>query len=291
MKQIAIISGKGGTGKTVMTASLAALAENKVMVDCDVDAADLYILLKPDIMERYEFSGGKTAFIDKTRCKECGLCLDICRFNAISSDYRVDEIDCEGCGFCSHACPKQAISMRENISGEWFVSDTEYGPLLHAKLGIAEENSGKLVAAIRDAARNIALKNKHDYIIIDGPPGIGCPTMSTLTGVDLALIVTEPSVSGIHDLQRVFELTTQFKIPAKVVVNRYDINRENTGAIIEFSESQNAEVIGLVPYSPEVPESVVNCVPLVEYAGEKLREKITAIWEKITSDMLLKSTK
>jgi MinD superfamily P-loop ATPase len=291
MKQIAVLSGKGGTGKTVITASLAALAKNKITVDCDVDAANLHILLKPDIRERHEFSGGKTAFIDKSICVECGLCRDICRFKAIQSDYQVDEIDCEGCGLCANACPEQAVSMKENISGEWFVSDTEFGPLVHAKLGIAEENSGKLVAAIRDAARNIAVKNKYEYIIIDGPPGIGCPTMSTLSGVDLALIVTEPSVSGIHDLQRVLEVTTQFNIPAKIIVNRYDINRENTDAIIDFGRAQNSEVLELIPYSPEVTRSVVNCVPLVEYTGGELREKITGLWERIRSEILVKSMK
>ena len=289
MKQIAVLSGKGGTGKTVLTASLIALAENRIMVDCDVDAADLYILLNPAVKERYEFIGGEKAFIDNNKCQQCGICTDICRFKAISDDFIVDGIDCEGCGFCSRVCPEQAITMKENLSGEWFISDTVYGPLVHAKLGIAEENSGKLVTKIREAARNLAEKNKLDYLIIDGPPGVGCPVMATLTGVDLALIVTEPTVSGMHDMQRVLELTNHFNIPAKVIVNKYDINKENTEEIRRFSDSQNIEVIGMIPFSPLVSLSIVNCQPLVEFTHGALFDEISSIWEKVKSNFLVNS--
>src|SRR4030042_1695751 len=192
MKQIVVISGKGGTGKTVLTASFAALAKNKVMVDCDVDAANLHFLLQPVIKERHEFRSGKTARIDAEVCRQCGKCIDVCRFGAIGNDFTVDPISCDGCGLCSHVCFAGAITMEENLSGEWFISDTKYGPFVHAKLGIAEENSGKLVAKIRQIAKEIAEKQDLNYVIIDGPPGIGCPVVASLSGVDCALIGTAP---------------------------------------------------------------------------------------------------
>ncbi len=193
MKQIVVISGKGGTGKTVITASLAALARSKVMADCDVDAADLHLLLNPKIKEKHEFRSGKTAIIDKKLCQQCGKCIAACRFNAISEDFTVDPVSCEGCGFCSHICPAEAIEMRENISGEWFISDTRFGPLVHARLGIAEENSGKLVTLVRQKAKESAENRGLDWVIIDGAPGIGCPVIASLSGVDCALVVTEPT--------------------------------------------------------------------------------------------------
>jgi MinD superfamily P-loop ATPase len=194
VKQIVVISGKGGTGKTILTASFAALAQNKVMVDCDVDAADLHLLLQPEIKERHEFRSGMTARINAEICEQCGQCISVCRFDAISKDFIVDPVSCEGCTICSYVCPAGAITLEENISGEWFISNTKYGPLVHAKLGIAEENSGKLVMQVRQAAKEIAEKDNLDYVIIDGPPGIGCPVIASLSGVDLAVIVTEPTL-------------------------------------------------------------------------------------------------
>ena len=232
MKQIVVISGKGGTGKTVLTASFASLAGNKVMVDCDVDAADLHLLLKPEIKERYEFRSGVTARIDKDICQECGECLSVCRFEAISEDYIVDPVSCEGCSVCSHVCPAGAVIMEENIAGEWYISETKYGPLVHAKLGIAEENSGKLVAKVREVAKEIAERDKRDFVIIDGPPGIGCPVIAALTGVDLAVIVTEPTLSGIHDMERVVQVAKHFGVPTKVCINKYDINEDEASSII-----------------------------------------------------------
>ncbi|NWF52770.1 MAG: 4Fe-4S binding protein, partial [Nitrospirae bacterium] len=207
MKQIVVISGKGGTGKTILTASFASLAKNKVMADCDVDAADLHLLLQPEIKERHEFRSGVTATIDKELCQGCGECISVCRFNAISEDFTVDPISCEGCTICSYVCPAGAIKLEENISGEWFVSETKYGPFVHAKLGIAEENSGKLVSVVRQKAKEIAEKENLDYVIIDGPPGIGCPVIASLANVDLAMIVTEPTLSGIHDMERVAQVS------------------------------------------------------------------------------------
>jgi MinD superfamily P-loop ATPase len=201
MKQIVVISGKGGTGKTIFTASLAALAPSKVLVDCDVDAADLHLLLNPRTVEQHEFRSGKTAWIDPALCIGCGKCADVCRFNAIADngkDFEVNPLACEGCGLCARICPVEAVEMRENLCGEWYLSETAYGPFVHAKLGIAQENSGKLVACVREAAKGIAQTRNLDYVIIDGPPGIGCPVLASLTGTDLAVIVTEPTLSGIR---------------------------------------------------------------------------------------------
>ena len=281
MKQLTVISGKGGTGKTVLTASFAALAESKVMIDCDVDAADLHLLLHPSIKERHEFKSGKTARIDKSLCRECGNCVEVCRFNAISENFIVDPISCEGCGLCSRICPADAIEMEENISGEWFVSDTRYGPFVHAKLGIAEENSGKLVAKIRETGKEIAENENLEYVIIDGPPGIGCPVFASLTGADLAVIVTEPTLSGIHDMKRVAEVVEHFKINAKAVVNKFDLNPDNTRLIEKFCDEREIEMAGFISFSQVVSESVENAVPLVEYTGEDVSREVIKIWNNI----------
>ena len=281
MKQLTVISGKGGTGKTILTASFAALAENKVMIDCDVDAADLHLLLHPMKKERHDFKSGRTAMIDKKLCLECGKCVDVCRFNAISKDFIVDPVSCEGCGLCSHICPADAIEMEENRSGEWFVSDTKYGPFVHAKLGIAEENSGKLVAKIRQIGKEIAEDGNFDYVIIDGPPGIGCPVFASLTGVDLAVIITEPTLSGIHDMKRVAEVVNHFDIDLKVVVNKYDLNPENTRQIQMFCEEKEIEMAGYIPFSQVVIESIENAVPLVEFTGDDVSKDVVNICNKI----------
>jgi MinD superfamily P-loop ATPase len=230
MKEIVILSGKGGTGKTSIVASFAALAQSKVLADCDVDASDLHLLLSPSMKEESEFWSGQVAFIDKEKCTQCGLCQDLCRFEAID-DFKVDPISCEGCGFCSHVCPADAITMKESLSGRWFISETKYGPLVHARLGIAQENSGKLVALVRQHAKQIAERDGLDYIISDGPPGIGCPVISSLSGANLALLVTEPTLSGIHDLERVLSVCHHFGIPALVCVNKYNLNEDNTHQI------------------------------------------------------------
>jgi MinD superfamily P-loop ATPase len=283
MKQIVIISGKGGTGKTVLTASLASLAKNKVMVDCDVDAADLHLLLHPVVKEQFEFRSGQTAIIDKERCVECGKCIDMCRFDAIGKDFTIDPISCEGCGFCSRICEYDAIVMEENISGEWFISDTRYGPFVHARLGIAEDNSGKLVSRIRQAAKEIAEKEKRAYILIDGPPGIGCPVIASIADTDLAVVVTEPTLSGIHDMLRIIDTTGHFQIPVKVVINKYDLNRENAQKINDMCESRNIEIVGRIPFSAKVPRSLVHAVPFVEYTEDEVTEEIISIWNKMES--------
>ena len=281
MKQIVVISGKGGTGKTVLTASLASLSKNKVMVDCDVDAADLHLLLRPIIKEKHEFRSGKTAKIDKELCQECGECLSVCRFEAISEDFTVDPVSCEGCTICSHVCPAGAIVMEENVSGEWFVSETKYGPLVHAKLGIAEENSGKLVAKVRQIAKDIAEKERRDYVIIDGPPGIGCPVIASLSGVDLALIVTEPTLSGMHDMERVVQVSKHFGVSTKVVINKYDLNPKNSETIKQICEQADIEVVALLPFSRQVSESIVQGIPLVEFSRNGIAGDIALLWERI----------
>jgi len=280
MKQIVVISGKGGTGKTVITASLASLAKNKVMADCDVDAADLYLLLHPTIKETYEFRGGEVAEIDKDKCNQCGECQQVCRFEAIDN-FVVDPISCEGCGVCFHICPQKAIKMVERLSGKWFISKTKYGPLVHARLEVAQENSGKLVTLVRERAKLIAEKEKKDFVIIDGPPGIGCPVIASLTGVDIALIVTEPTLSGIHDLERVAGLAHHFGIKSLVCINKYDLNLKNTQNIEKFCRVYNIELVGKIPFDTVVTEALIAGKPVVEYSDNHISSQIRDLWGKI----------
>jgi len=280
MKQIVVISGKGGTGKSVITASFASLAKNKVMADCDVDAADLYLLLHPTVKETHEFSGGKTAFIDERACTQCGKCQEVCRFEAIDNCV-VDPISCEGCGVCFHICPEKAIKMVDDLSGKWFISETKYGPFVHAKLGIAEENSGKLVTLVRQNAKLIAEKEKRDFVIIDGPPGIGCPVIASLSGVDIALIVTEPTLSGIHDLERIVGVAHHFGIKGVVCINKYDLNLIITQKIEEYCRNNNIELVGKIPFDISVIEALVRGLPIVEYSSNQVTHEIKNLWEKI----------
>jgi len=280
MKQIVVISGKGGTGKSVITGSFASLAKNKVMADCDVDAADLYLLLHPAVKETHEFSGGKTAFIDERACTQCGKCQEVCRFEAIDN-YVVDPISCEGCGVCFHICPEKAIKMVDDLSGKWFISETKYGPFVHAKLGIAEENSGKLVTLVRQNAKLIAEKQERDFVIIDGPPGIGCPVIASLSGVDIALIVTEPTLSGIHDLERIVGVAHHFGIKGAICINKYDLNLVMTQKIEEYCRHNNIELVGKIPFDISVTEALVRGLPIVEYSNNQVTQEIKNLWEKI----------
>lgn len=253
MKELSIVSGKGGTGKTTITASLAFLWENKIMVDCDVDAANLHLLFHTKIVEEHKFFSGYKANIDKGKCIECGNCLTVCRFKAISEEISINELSCSGCGACMLVCPEKAISLGDNLAGKWFISQTNFGPLVHASLGIAQDNSGKLVAQIRSAAKNLTT-SKQDFIIIDGPPGIGCPVMSAITGVDLVLIVTEPTLSGIHDLERLVKVVQGFNINCVICINKYDINQRLTDKIIQYSKDYNISIVGTIPFSKGVVE-------------------------------------
>jgi MinD superfamily P-loop ATPase len=281
MKEIVVLSGKGGTGKTSIVGSLAALARDKVLADCDVDAADLHLLLKPRLKQETEFWSGQVAHIDPDKCTQCGLCQDLCRFDAIK-DFRVDPVSCEGCCFCSHICPAEAITMKENLSGHWFISDTKYGPLVHARLGIAQENSGKLVAQVRQQARKIAEERNIGYIISDGPPGIGCPVISSLSGTSLALLVTEPTLSGIHDLERVLSVCRHFGVPAVVCINKHDINEENSRQIEDYCLKQGVEVAARIPFDNAVTEAIVRGVPVVEYSDGRVSREIEKMWQNIS---------
>lgn len=279
MKQIVVVSGKGGTGKTVVTGSFAFLAQNKVMVDCDVDAADLHLLLHPDVKERHEVRSGQTAVIEKKLCEKCGKCLSVCRFGAIKPDFNIEPFSCEGCGLCAQVCPYGAIHMDENVAGEWFVSDTKYGPFVHAKLGIAEENSGKLVAKIRQVAKELAEKDSLDYVIIDGPPGIGCPVIASLSGVDCALIVTEPTLSGLHDAERVMDVAKHFNIPVKLIVNKYDLNPVMTEKIEAFCRAKDVLIIGRIAFDKAVVQALVAGKTIVEYTDCSAGNEVRKIWE------------
>jgi len=281
MKEIVVLSGKGGTGKTSIVGSLAALAKDKVLADCDVDAADLHLLLKPSLKEKTEFWSGQTAVIDEEKCTQCGLCQELCRFDAIK-DYRVDPVACEGCGFCFHICPVDAIAMEENLSGHWFIADTRYGPLVHARLGIAQENSGKLVAQVRQKARQIAQERNLDYIISDGPPGIGCPVISSLSGANAALLVTEPTLSGIHDLERVLGVCRHFGVTALVCINKYDLNEENTRRIEGYCADRGIGVVARIPFDNAVTEAMVRSKPVVEYSSGRVSQEIEKLWDGIS---------
>jgi len=279
VKQIVIISGKGGTGKTVITGAFAALAENKVMADCDVDAADLYLLLEPSIKERHEFRSGKTALIDKEKCIKCGKCIEVCRFDAIGEDFTVDGISCEGCAFCSFACPVGAINMEENISGEWFISDTRFGSMVHAKLGIAQENSGKLVSLVRKQAKELAEKKGADWVVVDGAPGIGCPVIASLSGIDCAVVVTEPTLSGLHDADRVINVAKHFGILAKLIVNKYDLNMDMTGKIDQYCKENNIDLIGKIPFDKSIVEAMVLGKTIIEYKSGQAQKEIKSAWQ------------
>jgi len=286
MKQILVISGKGGTGKTVVAAALASLAQKAIFADCDVDAANLYLILNPEVKKKYEFRSGKTAVINEDSCSACGLCQELCRFDAIEKNkttdkFIIDPISCEGCGFCALACPQGAIEMQENLSGHWFVSSTRFGPLVHAKLGVAEENSGKLVSTVKQKAKELGNQNNSDWIIIDGSPGIGCPVIASLSDTDCALIIIEPTVSGVHDAQRVIKVADHFKVPVKIVINKFDLNNDITREIEKFATENNIEVIGKIPFDKKVVESVVQGKTIIEYAPNGVGRLFSEIWEKI----------
>jgi len=281
MKQFLIISGKGGTGKTILTGAFASLVKNKVMVDCDVDAADLHLLLSPEIKEKNDFRSGKTAYINKDKCAQCRRCIELCRYDAITEDFIIDPIACEGCSFCSHICSSEAIEMQENESGEWYISDTRFGPLVHARLGIAEENSGKLVSLVRQQAKELAEKQNCDYVIIDGPPGIGCPVIASLSGITCALVVTEPTLSGLHDAKRVIEVAQHFKVPVQLVINKYTLNKDMTEQIEQYCKDNKIPVSGRIPFDKTVVEAMVAGKTIMEFSKNGITEVINNIWNNL----------
>ena len=282
MKEVVVLSGKGGTGKTSIAGCFAALASNKALADCDVDAADLHLLLQPIDKQNEEFWSGQVACIDETTCTLCGLCQEQCRFDAIH-DFKISRVSCEGCGFCARICPVDAITMQDNMAGHWYISDTRYGPLVHARLGIAQENSGKLVAMVRQQARKIAEEEGFSTIITDGPPGIGCPVISSLSGADLALLVTEPTVSGVHDLGRVIEVCRHFKVPTVVCINKSDINEQKSSQIEEHCAGIGISVAGKIPFDTAVNRAVARGVPVVECDDGPAASEIRHLWKNVES--------
>ncbi len=291
VKELVVLSGKGGTGKTSLVASFAALAENAVLADCDVDAADLHLVAAPRIERRAFFTGGKQAAIDPSLCAGCGRCEDLCRFHAIqamapgdqvwAATRRVDPLACEGCGVCAWFCPAQAIQMNPAVNGEWFVSATRFGPMVHARLGAAEENSGKLVSLVRTTAKEIASERGSALVLIDGSPGVGCPVIASVTGASLALIVTEPTPSGLHDMERVAALVAHFRIPAAVCVNKWDLNEAMTGLIEENALRRGLSLAGRVRYDRLATQAQIAEKTIVEYAGDGLAAEIRALWQKL----------
>jgi MinD superfamily P-loop ATPase len=282
MKELVIISGKGGTGKTSLVAAFASLAENKVLCDADVDAANLHLIMAPDIKERHDFQSGHTAIINQDVCTQCGLCRDLCRWDAISEDFVVDPIECEGCGVCYYFCPEEAIDFPVNTCGEWYISDTRFGPMAHARLGIAEDNSGKLVTLIRQEGKKLAEEKNLDLLLTDGPPGVGCPVIASLGGAAAVLIVAEPTVSGRHDMERVAELAAFFKIPAMVCVNKFDLNPDMGQAIESFARERDIVVMGRIPFDSAFTKAMVQGKTIVEFDGHcEGCKAVREIWDKL----------
>jgi len=293
--ELVVISSKGGTGQTRVVACFAALAEEEVQVDCDVDAADLHLLLDPRVQRREEFIGGKTAAVIAENCTGCGKCLEVCRFEAVSAEgpardgvphtYRVDPISCEGCGVCVHFCPAQAISFTPTVNGEWFVSETRHGPLVHARLGIAAENSGKLVTILRQQAQELAEQKGLPLVIIDGSPGIGCPVIASIAGANLVLIVTEPTLSGLHDLDRVADLAAHFGIPAVLCVNKSDLNPDMTRRIVAHATARGLKALGSIRYDPEVTRAQIQGVSVVENGSGRAAQDLTRLWGAVHGEL------
>ncbi|MDD2529334.1 MAG: ATP-binding protein [Lentimicrobiaceae bacterium] len=286
MKEIVIISGKGGTGKTSITASFAVLGgTNVVLADCDVDAADMHLLMQPDFGNEHDFYSGELAYIDQSNCTRCGLCRQICRFDAISvidGEYVVAPIDCEGCGYCARVCPTKTIINKKLLAGKWYISNIKTGSqMVHARLETGADNSGKLVAKVKDEAKAIALGKRKDYILVDGSPGVGCPVVSSLSGANFVVLVTEPSVSGLHDLKRVHQLVKKFNIRAGCIINKADINPGLSNDIKLFLEKENIAHLADLPYNEDFTMAMTQGETIVEYRQGTLTALIKESWEKI----------
>lgn len=281
MKELVIVSGKGGTGKTSISAALAFLSPQKVMVDCDVDAANFHLISSAVIKQTHDFKAGFEPHIDEEACTHCATCTDLCRFGAITAGVISTPLHCEGCGVCAFNCPEHAITMQEKEAGQWFVSDTRFGQLIHAELGLAIENSGKLVSKVRQEAKKIATTNHLPLIITDGPPGIGCPAIAALSGASLALAVVEPSLSSMHDLERLVKLVYHFNLPITVCINKSTLHQENTKQIIDFCNSKAIPIAGQLPYSDAFRTAVQSGKTVMEIADEDVKEQMTKLWHNL----------
>jgi MinD superfamily P-loop ATPase len=288
MKEITLISGKGGTGKTSVSAAFAGLAENRVLVDADVDAANLFLVVPHQVLKTEKFLGGRSAEILPELCTGCGECVDRCGFGAISGDFRVDPIACEGCGVCVHFCPVRAISFEVQVCGEKYLSSTDRGPMVHARLGIAQENSGKLVSVLRKEAREIAAREGIPLIITDGPPGIGCPVIASVSNSDGVLMVTEPTLSGMHDLKRVKSLADRMKVPSCLCINKADLNPELAGGMRDWARDSGVAFVGEIPFDPEVIRAMKAGKSLATLESGTAAAAVRKIWERV-SDILGKT--
>mgnify|MGYP006284778719 CR=1 FL=1 len=286
LKEIVVISGKGGTGKTSLTASFAMLAgKEAVIADCDVDAADLHLLLEPDILYKDDFYSGLLAEIDQNICTLCGKCSQVCRFNAIekaNEKFKILKLECEGCGYCAEICPVKAIEMVEQNVGEWYLSKIKSGSkMVHASMKVGAENSGKLVAKVKNEAKRVAQDENKSHIIVDGSPGVGCPVVSSLSGADYVILVTEPSVSGIHDLKRVYELVEKFNLNTGCIINKQDLNREKTRQIKFLLNQKKIELIAELPYDEDFTRAMTAGYTIIEYDNNKLKKVLEKSWHKV----------
>lgn len=297
MKQLVVLSGKGGTGKTTITAALAHLASQEfpiVLADADVDAANLELVLDPVKQEEHDFMGGQVAIIEPEGCTACGICDTVCRFDAVHPPrepfeyaYKVDPLACEGCAACYYQCPEQVIRMEEQHAGRWFRSDTRFGPLFHAHLFAGQENSGKLVTLVKQQGRLQAIDTEAKLLLVDGPPGIGCPVISASAGADLALLVVEPTVSGVHDLERILATTKHFGVPALVAINKADLNPTRADEIAAFCVEREIEVVGRIPYNTVVTEAMVQGEPVTAYANAAgpVVAALVGLWEQVKANL------
>lgn len=288
MKEITVLSGKGGAGKTLVTAALASVCENAVFCDNDVDAADLHLIFNPEVVEKHAFESGNSAFINREKCIKCGACKDICRFDAVyisaTGEYSINPFQCEGCRLCERLCSENAIITKQNSNNFWFVSKTRFGTLVYAKMGPGEENSGRLVTEIRRKAKDLAIKNNARYIVNDGPPGIGCTAIASVTGTNLVLIVIEPSVSGLHDAKRLIKMVQNFSVVLLAVINKFDLSAEFTSKAEHFLQQEKIPLLGKVPFSETIVEALIHGKTILEFAPEAKDSRVfREIWKKIES--------
>jgi len=290
MKEITVLSGKGGTGKTSVTAALASLAKDAVLCDSDVDAADLHLILHPNVLETHSFPGAWVAHIDASVCTNCGICMDHCRFGAIhlngSGVHEIDPFKCEGCRLCERVCPVQAISSERSMHNAWYVSETRFGMMVHAAMGPGEENSGKLVTTCRKRAKEIALAQHAVYILNDGPPGIGCPAIASITGSDAVLLVVEPTNSSLHDAKRLIQLIDSFRIPVFAVINKAGIHPEMSGRLQAFFRERSIPLLGILPFDEVVVRAMIEGQSVTEYSPESAISSILQdVWDQLTRQL------